>query len=349
MIQHLPVINFMKCCFRSISLLIILIVSFACQTQTPVDLPTLAKLPTQQSTMSAPSPTASDTNTPFPTVTPTASATITETSTLTRTPAFRMTIAPTRTATATKTATSPATPTIASAVNAATLPEQFIFGRSANNVELLAYRFGTGEKLIMLVGGIHTGFETNSVTLMNRLRENFTASSQAIPANVTLLIIPVLNADGLAYGRQLRGRFNGNNVDLNRNWGCGWSDDAYFREDPVNPGTAPFSEPETAALAALIQDTRPSAVLFYHAAANGIFAGNCERFVSDELMTVYGQATGYPYGTGFGAYRATGTASAWVDSMGIPAALVELASADIPEFSRNVRGVEAVMTWLSEQ
>lgn len=80
----------------------------------------------------------------------------------------------------------------------------------------------------------------------------------------------MLNPDGLVRGRTAEGRFNGNQVDLNRNWGCDWSATAYWQQRTVDPGERPFSEPETAALSVFMQSTRPVAALFYHAAANGI-------------------------------------------------------------------------------
>lgn len=197
----------------------------------------------------------------------------------------------------------------------------------------------------MLVGGIHAGFETNTVRLMDEMREHFQRTPSDILPGISLLVIPALNPDGLEYGRQLRGRFNDNNVDLNRNWGCGWSPDAEFSGGIVDAGEQPFSEPETRALGSLIQQVQPATVLFYHSAARGVFAGRCIG-ISDELAQVYGEATGYPYGEAFGAYNVTGTAPSWVDGLGIPAVDVELATADQTELIRNLRGVLAVQAWV---
>jgi hypothetical protein len=88
--------------------------------------------------------------------------------------------------------------------------------------------------------------------------------------------------------------------------------------------------------------------MFYHAAANGVFAGACDesRNVSSDLAALYGQASGYPYGESFSAYAVTGTAPAWVDSIGIPALDVELATADTTEFNRNLQAILAVQSWV---
>lgn len=198
----------------------------------------------------------------------------------------------------------------------------------------------------MLVGGIHAGAEMNTIALMDELVAHFRGAPELILPGLALVIIPVLNPDGLMLGRVNQGRFNGNNVDLNRNWDCDWQPLAYFKQNEVNPGAKPFSEPESAALAALIYDLRPAAVLFYHAAANGIFPGSCGGNHAHTLATVLGDATGYPYGAGFNAYPITGAAANWIDSLGIPAVDVELPDTKQTEFSRNLRGVIAVQCHL---
>lgn len=227
---------------------------------------------------------------------------------------------------------------------------QFTFGTSVEGRDLIGYRIGTGAKVVLLVGAVHGGFEANSAELVERLMAHFRDTPADVLPDVTLLLVPMLNPDGIARGRVLDGRFNANRVDLNRNWACGWAPTAYFRDQPISPGSMAFSEPETQALAALIQTIRPAAALFYHAAANGVYAGSCGGDAgSDALSAVYGMASGYSYGSDFSAYPVTGTAPAWVNSLGIPAADVELASATDPEFDRNLRGVMAVQYWLIEQ
>ncbi len=242
-----------------------------------------------------------------------------------------------------------ATPTVTLAPSATftPLPDQFFFGKSAGERNLRAVRIGTGAKTLMLVGGIHAGFEINTIRLMNEVIIHF--QSIGVPDGITLLIVPVLNVDGYTLGESRQGRFNDNFVDLNRNWGCNWSSEAFFREDKVNAGSEAFSEPETQALGALIQQVQPYAVLFYHAAARGVFAGNCGGSTSQEVARLYGDASGYPYGESFGAYPITGTAPNWVDSLGIASADIELASADSTEFTRNLRALQALIIWLQEQ
>lgn len=223
-----------------------------------------------------------------------------------------------------------------------------VFGQSGFGRSLIAHRLGTGAQTLMLVGGIHGGWEANTVELLEALIAHYEAAPDEVLPGLSLVIIPALNPDGLDRGRVLEGRFNQNLVDLNRNWGCEWAATAYFQNRVVSAGDAPFSEPESQALSAYILQLRPAAVLFYHSAADGIFIGDCagETAGSETLAQVLGDATGYSYGAGFSAYPVTGTAPTWVVAQGIPSADVELAVWQDPEVERNLRGVLALQCWL---
>jgi len=227
------------------------------------------------------------------------------------------------------------------------LPQTFVVGQTVAGRDIVAHRYGDGEAMIMLIGGIHGGWEANTVELIQQLMRHFETHPESIVPGVSFLLIPVLNPDGLAAGRDINSRFNGNTVDLNRNWGCGWSAEAFWRDQHVDPGSQPFSEPETQAVAALIRWVQPSVVLFYHSAAKGVFAGHCDGGeVSDEMAAVYGEAAGYEYGGDFTAYPVTGTGPSWVDGLGIPSADVELATKTATEFAQNLRAIIALQCWL---
>ena len=234
---------------------------------------------------------------------------------------------------------------------AAVVPETVI-GYSLAGRPLVLRRFSSGgapaARSLLLVGGMHGGWEANTVALMEQLSAHFTDAPAALPPGVDLLIVPLANPDGYPLGRVSRGRFNGAGVDLNRNWACGWSPEAYWREQRVDPGAQPFSEPETRALADFMRRERPAGVLFFHSAANGVFAGECNGdHGSDALAAAFGDAAGYPHESPFTAYPVTGTAASWADGEGIPAADVELRSSTDPEFDRNLRGVLALLHWLA--
>ncbi|TVR24893.1 MAG: hypothetical protein EA396_00395 [Anaerolineaceae bacterium] len=359
--------------------LIILLSLAGCQVEEATVLPTRISLqiPTETAT-ATPSPTL--TSTPTLTITPsvTASPTITNTPTpdpdvptrppVTRTPTTPPTSTPPPVIQVTPFATStpfapdppqdqpeifiipPADDGSAPAAQPLTLPPAFYYGRSAEGRELFARRVGNGTRVIMLVGGIHGGFEANTVDLVNQLIAHFEANPAQISPAISLVMIPNANPDGYARGNVLFGRYNGNGVDLNRNWDCGWEPVAYFGQQTVNPGPLPFSEPESQALAALINDVRPSAVLFYHSAANGVFAGDCGGDGRSQVLAqVVGAAAGYPFGSPFVAYPVSGTAPSWVDSLNIAAVDVELNSATLPEFDRNLRAVQALQCWVASE
>lgn len=238
-----------------------------------------------------------------------------------------------------------------------TLPgDTTLIGRSAGGRGILARRFGSGGRLLVIVGGIHGGWEANTVTLVNMLIAHYAQNPQDVPSGVALALIPIANPDGLPYGREAQGRFNDHGVDLNRNWGCGWQEDAVWRSSRVNAGPYAFSEPETSALADFIQAARPYAVLFYHSAAGGVFSGSCAESpvgtdgaaTSDRLAAIYGESAGYQYGTEFDAYPVTGTAPSWIVGLGIASADVELQTWTDPEFDRNLRALSALMTWMAQ-
>lgn len=298
-----------------------------------LELPTLVRFPTLTTTPES-SPTSELSIIPSDTATSTETASPLPTETARLSVFASDTITPTRLPSPTVTATP--------------LPQTFIFGQSAGGRDLIAYRYGSGSYTIMLVGGIHAGFESNTIDLMFEIQQHFQNNPATIEPDVTFILIPVLNPDGQQEGRILAGRFNGNNVDLNRNWDCDWSPDAVFNQRVVDAGSEAFSEPETRALGSLIQRVNPASVIFYHSAANGVFAGNCgdNEADSDELAAIYGTSSGYPYGSDFDSYPVTGTAPGWVDSTGIPALDVELASATVNEVERNLRALMAVQTWI---
>ncbi|MCA9889321.1 MAG: hypothetical protein KC546_13170 [Anaerolineae bacterium] len=330
-----------------ITLLSILAIGACSNSADLTPLPTLARLAT--SVQPVATATVPPTVTFIPTFTPMPSATETSTNQpATHIPATT-TLPPTSTLRIIATDTVLAsTPTPVPSITPTLLPDAFVFGQSVEGQALRAFRHGNGPDFIFLVGGIHAGFEANTVELVEEMHNYYLQYPEDVLPHMTLILIPSLNPDGLRHGRVIRGRFNGNEVDLNRNWSCDWSADAVNSQGSVNPGTGPFSEPETIALGGLIQQIRPKAVLFYHAAANGLFAGDCDGFSSDELAAIYGDASAYPYGEAFGEYEVTGTGPEWVASQGIQSLDVELATSSGIELERNLRGVMAVQIWLSD-
>ncbi|MCF7928059.1 MAG: hypothetical protein K9L68_03720 [Spirochaetales bacterium] len=236
------------------------------------------------------------------------------------------------------------------------------FGVSVEGRPLESVRMGSGPQKLVLIGGIHGGYEWNTIDLVRRFITYFKENPEAVPSKLSLYLVPNANPDGLARisgSRELPepglpvseirpGRFNANWVDLNRNWDKNWQQEAWWGTTRVSGGTAPFSEPETRALRDLLLELKPELVIWYHSAANGIFYGG-SRFPdspSREPAERYAEASNYriPEG-GLVSYPVTGAAGGWLFEQGIPSMVVELAGRQSPEFERNLQGLEAVLSW----
>lgn len=242
-------------------------------------------------------------------------------------------------------------------------PRVAVIGTSVLGRTIEAYTYGDGERHLLFVGGIHGGYEWNSVLLAYRFIDYFSEFPDAISPDTTVTIIPALNPDGVfkVIGKEGRfalgdvpvdegvtgnGRFNANGVDLNRNFDCKWQPESTWRGNTVSAGTEPFSEPEAKALRDLVLKERPEAVVFWHSQANAVYASECEDGVLPEtltLMNTYADAAGYASVPVFDAYPVTGDAEGWLASIGIPAVTVELRTHETIEWEKNHTGVMEIL------
>ncbi|MBC7870822.1 MAG: hypothetical protein H7Y09_08275, partial [Chitinophagaceae bacterium] len=103
---------------------------------------------------------------------------------------------------------------------AAFVAADYVFGASVQGRDLVSRSIGDGNTILMLVGGIHGGWESNTTELISELILYFQNTPNDVLPGMRLVLIPSLNPDGLTLGRTIEGRFNANGVDLNRNWGC---------------------------------------------------------------------------------------------------------------------------------
>ena len=221
------------------------------------------------------------------------------------------------------------------------------YGYSVEGRPLIAYRLGTGSSARAIVGGIHGGYEWNTVHLVSRTLEYFRVHTSEIPVSVTLYIIPCANPDGYARSFDLDGRVNARGVDLNRNWNYNWQMTATHGTRPVFAGRGPFSEPETAALRDFILAHGIEAVIFYHSAMGKIFSGaERDRCPTYELAEMLSGVTGYLHAPeGVPGQITTGDAIDWLSLEGIPAVEIELTTHQDLEFERNLRGIIAFLNW----
>lgn len=262
-----------------------------------------------------------------------------------------LTPTPEPTATATPTATPTATAVPFGAVTT--------IGYSVGGRPIESYQFGSGATNIILIGGIHGGYEWNSILIAYEFIDYILENPDIIPESITLHIIPSANPDGQfkvtgVNGRfresdvstnTVPGRFNDNNVDLNRNWDCNWQPTGIWRDQTVSAGPYPFSEPENIALRDFIVPRNPAVTIFYHSAFNAIFMSGCPAIGprTRALAELYAAAANYPTYEEFPSYPITGDAGDWLTTQNIPSITVELSTHSSLDWTRNLNGLLAIL------
>ncbi|OHA25949.1 MAG: hypothetical protein A3C06_01860 [Candidatus Taylorbacteria bacterium RIFCSPHIGHO2_02_FULL_46_13] len=243
---------------------------------------------------------------------------------------------------------------------------QTVIGTSSEGRDITAYHFGTGNTNLLFVGGIHGGYEWNTALvayqLINYLKEN----PDAVPANVRVTVIPVLNPDGLnkvvgtttgnftkanvstLQDTVISGRFNGNTVDLNRNFDCDWQSTGTWQNKTVSGGSAAFSELESQAIKNYVETNKPTAVVVWYSAAGGVYSSNCHNGVSAETTVItkkFADASGYPAYESFDFYTTTGDMTNWLAKGNITAISVLLTNHTDTEWTKNLAGIQALLTY----
>lgn len=243
-----------------------------------------------------------------------------------------------------------------------------LIGKSVNGNNLVAYHFGNGDKELLFIGGIHGGYSLNTAQLGFELVDWFKANQNIIPKNVRVTIIPVLNPDGLekvtgspdrfetadvskVESVKIAGRFNANEVDLNRNFDCEWQPTGTWQNKTVSGGDSAFSEPESKAIRSYVTENKPAAVVTWYSAAGGVYASNCKNGTLPEtlaLTNLFAKAAGYTAYEKFDYYEITGDMVNWLAGQKIPAISVLLTDRVQTEFNKNRAGVEAVLNYYAE-
>ncbi|MEX2013601.1 MAG: M14 family zinc carboxypeptidase [Parcubacteria group bacterium] len=240
-----------------------------------------------------------------------------------------------------------------------------VIGLSVEGREIESYTYGHGDRHILFVGGIHGGYEWNSVVLAYKFMDYLDINTAVIPESLTVTVIPSANPDGVyrVVGKEGRftsadvsinketlasGRFNAREVDLNRNFDCQWKPTSMWRDRLVSAGFAPFSEPEARALRDFVLENRPDAVISWHSQSNAVYASECEDGILPEtlnIMNVYSSASGYRAVKSFDSYEITGDADGWLASENIPAITVELRTHETVEWEENLAGIKALFEY----
>lgn len=157
-------------------------------------------------------------------------------------------------------------------------------------------RRGTpGGTPVLVIGVIH-GNEAAGVAITSQLEE------LPVPDGVELFVVESMNPDGQAAHR----RTNAHLVDLNRNFSEGWAPLGQPGDGQYS-GPSAASEPETRAIADLIQQVQPKLLIWYHQDLNRIAPAKGR---AGRIRRRYAALTGLPVApiTG-GTY--TGTAVNW--------------------------------------
>lgn len=228
--------------------------------------------------------------------------------------------------------------------------DETTLGSSVAGKAITAYHFGSGEKEILFVGGVHGGYSPNTTALTNQLVSYFKNNESEIPDNLMVTIIPTLNPDGAAKSGAT-GRFNAHEVDLNRNFDCEWSADAVWQSQKVSGGSEPFSEPEAAALRDYVLTYDPVAAIVYFSAEGKVYPSACGSTPDKSSVTLaatYATAANYPAAAAFDAYAITGDMVNWMAKQDVPAISVLLSDHQNTEWNKNLAGVRAVLNAYAE-
>lgn len=169
-----------------------------------------------------------------------------------------------------------------------------VLGRPITALELEPADYAAPKPAALLFGAIH-GDEPLGVHCLAKLVEELCAQP---PGRLTW-IIPALNLDGLAAGT----KNNANDVDLNRNFAAAnWVAEhkpGYF------PGSAPESEPETAALVELIDRAGAERLIALHSPFRTVNYDGRGRELAEAMAARNGYGAsadiGYPTPGSFGA------------------------------------------------
>ncbi|MEK7569191.1 MAG: M14 family zinc carboxypeptidase [Patescibacteria group bacterium] len=244
-----------------------------------------------------------------------------------------------------------------------------VLGTSVEKRDITAHHYGAGSKELLFVGGIHGGYEWNTVLLAYELMDYLTANPTVIPANLKVTVIPVLNPDGLnkvvgTAGRfakadvstshevRISGRFNANTVDLSRNFDCDWQPKGQWMTMTVSGGSKVFSEPESLAFKNYIEAHNPTAVVVWYSSAGGVFSSSCNNGVvapaTKALTDTYATASKYKAYSSYDFYKTTGDMVNWLAKKNIPAISVLLTTHQDTEWDKNLAGIKALLKYYAK-
>lgn len=247
--------------------------------------------------------------------------------------------------------TATSSPTLSPLTATPAQPQPLVIGHSVAGRPLEIYHFGNGPTEKLIVAGIHGGYEYNTIDLADELIAYLMTHPEIVPPDQTLYFLRAFNPDGYLRSKGFGGRANDNNVDLNRNfpfeWQADWPRVGCWDYIPIHGGSGPASEPETQALIQFIQEHHISALISYHSAALGIFAGGqpAADAASLSLAKAIAGVSDYPYPPIEAGCKYTGQFIDWASDQGIPAVDIELTNHQDTDFEINLGILSVFLDW----
>lgn len=202
----------------------------------------------------------------------------------------------------------------------------FSIGTSVQGNNIQCFKIGNGKIKRLYAFGIH-GNEVGTVKLAHCFLEWL--SKKFDNENYTIFVIPCINPDGYSLAcRQPEyfrggktGRFNANDVDLNRNfdtpsfqqsskWSFGKN---YSEKTNIYCGKYGGSEPEIKTLTNFIKNEKIQVLFMYHNAGNDVMPNSSE--LAKKLAKSYSDKTGFRliHADHWKELEQTGTAAEWCD------------------------------------
>jgi murein peptide amidase A len=186
-------------------------------------------------------------------------------------------------------------------------------------------RFGRQEgRCVLLIGGVHGDEPTSTEAILSLVAQWVVDLPVDLPR---ILVVPALNPDGLLAGTKNSAR----DVDLNRNWP---SRNFTTEHRPgYDPGPEALSEPESRALAELIERESPAAVVAVHAPFACINPDGPAAAWADKVSA----ACGWPAVADLG-YPTPGSLGSWLGvDRGLPMLTIEFPPGPLAGFSRQAQ------------
>ena len=210
--------------------------------------------------------------------------------------------------------------------------EREVIGESVQGRKIVAQHWDdpTAERSMLVVGSIH-GDETEG----HRVVKALTGAVAHDLEGVDLWTIKTVNPDGVAANT----RGNAHGVDLNRNFGFGWTEippsSGYYS------GPGPFSEPESRAMKRFLKRVKPDVTVWYHQPW-GVTLVPCNR--SRETALEYARISGLrPRDCDTASYP--GSVTSWQNhELRAISFVVELAAENLSrgQLGRHVRAVTEI-------